>query len=55
MEPLRPLIIPVLPSADIDRDIAWYEQHTGFSARWSDNMYAVLVRVPSRTPCSEDR
>ena len=37
-------IIPVLPSADIARDIAWYKEKTGFEVRYSDKMYAVLVR-----------
>ncbi|TCJ12701.1 glyoxalase/bleomycin resistance/extradiol dioxygenase family protein [Flaviaesturariibacter flavus] len=37
-------IIPVLPSADIARDINWYAAHTGFTHRYSDGMYAVLQR-----------
>ena len=37
-------IIPVLPSADIARDIAWYKEKTGFETRYSDKMYAVLYR-----------
>lgn len=37
-------IIPVLPSADIARDIAWYKVKTGFEAYYSDNMYAVICR-----------
>jgi hypothetical protein len=37
-------IIPVLPSADIARDIAWYKEKTGFVEYFSDNMYAVLYR-----------
>lgn len=36
--------IPVLPSADIARDIAWYEEKAGFKTYFSDNMYAVLHR-----------
>lgn len=37
-------IIPVLPSAAIERDLVWYKDKTGFEAAYSDNMYAVLVR-----------
>ena len=37
-------IIPVLPSADIERDVAWYEEKTGFKKYYADNMYAVLYR-----------
>src|SRR5438046_903505 len=37
-------IIPVLPSADISRDIAWYKEKAGFETKFSDNMYAVLYR-----------
>jgi hypothetical protein len=37
-------IIPVLPSANIARDIAWYKEKTGFETHFSDNMYAVLYR-----------
>ena len=37
-------IIPVLPSADIPRDIAWYKQRAGFESVFSDKMYAVLFR-----------
>jgi len=37
-------VIPVLPSADISRDIAWYKEKAGFETRYSDNMYAVLYR-----------
>lgn len=36
--------IPVLPSADIARDITWYEEKTGFQAIHQDGMYAVLRR-----------
>lgn len=35
---------PVLPSADIERDIAWYKEKTGFETYFYDNMYAVLYR-----------
>jgi hypothetical protein len=37
-------IIPVLPSADISRDIAWYEEKAEFETKYSDKMYAVLCR-----------
>ena len=37
-------IVPVLPSADILRDIEWYKDHTGFKVVFSDKMYAVLRR-----------
>ncbi len=38
-------IIPVLESADIDRDIAWYKEKTGFELSFShDKMYAGLYR-----------
>ncbi len=37
-------IIPVLPSADIERDVAWYKAKTGFEVIFYDEMYAVLGR-----------
>lgn len=37
-------ITPVLPSADIERDVAWYEKHVGFTPFFSDRMYAALQR-----------
>lgn len=37
-------IVPVLPSADIERDVAWYREKTGFEPLFFDNMYAVLKR-----------
>lgn len=37
-------IVPVLPSADIDRDVKWYKEKTGFEALYVDTMYAVLRR-----------
>ena len=37
-------IVPVLPSADIARDIAWYKEKTGFETYFYDNMYAVIYR-----------
>lgn len=36
--------IPVLPSADIDRDIAWYREKAGFEPYFGDNMYAGIMR-----------
>lgn len=37
-------IIPVLPSADIARDLQWYSEKTGFEVVYHDNMYAVIKR-----------
>lgn len=37
-------IQPVLPSQNIERDVAWHEQHTGFTSHFHDDMYAVLKR-----------
>ncbi len=37
-------IIPVLPSSDLQRDIAWYKEKVGFEIYFSDKMYAVLFR-----------
>tara|TARA_R110002051_G_scaffold113741_1_gene186320 strand:- start:3192 stop:3557 length:366 start_codon:yes stop_codon:yes gene_type:complete len=37
-------IEPVLPSQNIDRDIAWYKKHVGFELVHKDTMYAVLQR-----------
>lgn len=37
-------IVPVLPSADIERDVVWYENQIGFKAIYVDKMYAVLQR-----------
>jgi len=37
-------IIPVLPTADLERDIAWYKEKLGFEIYFSDKMYAVLYR-----------
>lgn len=37
-------LIPVLPSADLERDIAWYKEKLGFELYFSDKMYAVLYR-----------
>ena len=38
-------IIPVLPSSNLERDIAWYNEKTGFKEYFSDKLYAVLYRV----------
>ena len=37
-------VSPVLPSSNINRDIAWYQINTGFNVIFNDNMYAVLSR-----------
>lgn len=37
-------VIPVLPSENIERDIAWYKDNAGFETYYSDKMYAVLFR-----------
>lgn len=37
-------IQPVLPSANIERDVAWYKEKTGFEPLFADKMYAVLAR-----------
>ena len=37
-------IIPVLPSADIARDVAWYQEKLGMTSDEVDSMYAVLYR-----------
>ncbi|MEQ9403359.1 MAG: glyoxalase/bleomycin resistance/extradiol dioxygenase family protein [Cyclobacteriaceae bacterium] len=37
-------IMPVLPSADIERDVKWYEKHTGFKMAFGDDMYVGLNR-----------
>ena len=36
--------IPVLPSADIARDTAWYKEKMGMDTYFTDNMYAVIYR-----------
>ncbi|MEZ4903990.1 MAG: glyoxalase/bleomycin resistance/extradiol dioxygenase family protein [Spirosomataceae bacterium] len=36
--------IPVIPSADIARDVAWYQKNTGFEVYFADKMYAVIYR-----------
>jgi len=38
------IITPVLPSSDIDRDITWYKEKTGFEVTCQEDGYAVLRR-----------
>ena len=44
MKPRFLEITPVMPSADIRRDIRWYQEKMGFTLLSSDEMYAVLKR-----------
>lgn len=37
-------IIPVLPSANIKRDLIWYQEKVGFELVFGDDMYAGLKR-----------
>ncbi|MES2774556.1 MAG: glyoxalase/bleomycin resistance/extradiol dioxygenase family protein [Bacteroidota bacterium] len=37
-------IVPVLPSANIERDINWYRDQTGFEPVFFDSMYALIKR-----------
>ena len=37
-------IVPVLPSLDIARDVAWYSEKVGFELVFADKMYAVMRR-----------
>lgn len=37
-------IIPVIPSANIERDLDWYKEKTGFESYFSDKMYAGIKR-----------
>ena len=37
-------ISPVLPSQDIERDVAWYDKYVGFRLLHKDTMYAVMRR-----------
>ena len=39
-----PVMVPVLPSADIKRDIQWYKEMTGFELVFGDHMYAGLQK-----------
>jgi len=36
--------VAVLPSSDVERDIKWYEQKTGFKLIFGDKMYAGIHR-----------
>lgn len=36
--------VPVLPSQDITRDVAWYNEYAGFEVVHNDAYYAVLKR-----------
>ena len=38
--------IPVLPTANMERDLEWYEKHTGFKKAFGDHMYAGIRRGP---------
>lgn len=37
-------IEPVLPSQNIERDLIWYEKHTGFQRKFGDHMYVGIER-----------
>ena len=37
-------IIPVIPSANIERDLVWYKEKTGFESYFADKMYAGIRR-----------
>ncbi|MCB0280317.1 MAG: glyoxalase/bleomycin resistance/extradiol dioxygenase family protein [Calditrichaeota bacterium] len=37
-------IVPVIPSADIKRDLNWYSEKTGFESFFADSMYAGIYR-----------
>jgi hypothetical protein len=37
-------VAPVLPSADITRDVAWYREKAGFETCFANDMYAVMYR-----------
>lgn len=37
-------IIPVIPSANIERDLEWYKEKAGFESYFSDKMYAGIKR-----------
>ena len=37
-------IVPVIPSADIERDVKWYHEKTGFEYSFGDKMYAGIQR-----------
>ena len=44
MKTILKSIIPVLPSANIERDVVWYKEKLGFEIYLTDNMYAILFR-----------
>lgn len=37
-------VIPVLPSADLERDVAWYAEKTGFHCVSDQEGYAIMQR-----------
>ena len=37
-------IVPVLPSADLERDVKWYQEKLGFEKVFAHDGYAVLKR-----------
>lgn len=37
-------VVPVLPSRDIERDVQWYQEKTGFEKIFADDRYAILRR-----------
>lgn len=37
-------IEPVLPSSNIERDLAWYNEKIGFNTLFANEMYAVIYR-----------
>ncbi|PIQ49225.1 MAG: glyoxalase/bleomycin resistance/extradiol dioxygenase family protein [Cytophagales bacterium CG12_big_fil_rev_8_21_14_0_65_40_12] len=37
-------IVPVLPSQDVERDLAWYSKFAGFEKVGGDHMYAIMKR-----------
>ena len=36
-------VVPVLPNADIKRDIKWYRNHLGFDFKGGDHIYGILM------------
>ncbi|MDC7997238.1 glyoxalase/bleomycin resistance/extradiol dioxygenase family protein [Gilvibacter sediminis] len=36
--------VAVLPSADLDRDVKWYSEYTGFAKRFANDGYVGLYR-----------
>ena len=37
-------VVPILPSSDIERDVAWYGKQAGFNVDWHDDSYAFIYR-----------